>query len=96
MKLRVQHENGDIETINLIAPVALEYGEGSPLYRLTGGDGAEHFFTLDGFYDGYGRSVAGLNNEEAADYAEAMSDARTIERHAAPVRIEGEQDELEM
>lgn len=56
MKLRVQQEDGKIETIDIAQPVSSR--EGNHLNRLIGSDGTEYFFTKEGHYDGWGRGVA--------------------------------------
>jgi hypothetical protein len=54
MKIRVVHKDGRIETLTLGG--AVECREGHELDRLVASDG-EHFFTKDGYYDGWGRAV---------------------------------------
>jgi hypothetical protein len=63
MKLRVQHEDGKIETIDIAQPISSL--EGNHLNRLIGSDGTEYFFTKEGHYDGWGRGVAEANNPHA-------------------------------
>ena len=65
MKLRVQHEDGSIETITLGG--TLECREGCHLDRLQAPD-LEHFFTKDGYYDGWGRAT----NATPADAARLL------------------------
>lgn len=56
MKIRVQHEDGRIETLT-IKGEHLAVGEGHQLDRLRTSSGMEHFFTKDGYYDGWGGAV---------------------------------------
>lgn len=52
MKIRVQRRDGDIETIELLGDQMV--AEANPtLTRLTGAR-MEHYFTADGYYDGWG------------------------------------------
>jgi hypothetical protein len=53
MKLRVQHKDGTIETIRLGG--SINVSEGKTLDHLVDG-GVEHYFTKDGFYDGWSSS----------------------------------------
>ena len=55
MKIRVQQENGNIETIDVCDTAEVQVG--NQLDRLVT-QGAEHFFTKDGYYDGWGRGVS--------------------------------------
>jgi hypothetical protein len=55
MRLRVEHEDGRIETLTLDGDVRLQHGR--VLDRLVTEEGAEHFFTKEGYYDGWGRAV---------------------------------------
>ncbi len=56
MKLKVQHRNGATETITLVPPVALHLG--SHLNSLSDGSGMDHYFDLDGYYDGWGTATS--------------------------------------
>jgi hypothetical protein len=58
MKVRVQHRKGRIETLTLTGSVSVLYGE--RLNRLVDENGFEHFFTPDGYYDGWGVRPAKL------------------------------------
>ena len=55
MKIRVQQENGNIETIDVCDTAEVQVG--NQLDRLVT-HGAEHFFTKDGYYDGWGHGVS--------------------------------------
>jgi hypothetical protein len=54
MKLRVLHEDGSVEVLTL-STEEWRIVEGEHLNRITDANGVEHFFTHDGFYDGWGR-----------------------------------------
>lgn len=53
--LIVGHENGDLETLHLTLPVTMK--EGKFLNILSDANGYEHYFTKEGFYDGWGKMV---------------------------------------
>jgi len=62
MKIKVQHENGRTETINLTTP--LKITNGKELSAITC-DGTSYYFTSKGFYDGWsGSAPSGLNLQE--------------------------------
>lgn len=54
MRLRVQHEDGRSEVITLAGDWRVT--EGKHLNRITDQSGFDHFFTHDGYYDGWGAS----------------------------------------
>jgi len=56
MKLRVECEDGRIETINLDGSWRIV--EGWCLNRIRDDRGMDHFFTKDGYYDGCGSIVS--------------------------------------
>ena len=51
MKIRVQHRDGTIETLNLRG--VLHISEGQQLSHFSTEDGIAHYFTPDGYYDGW-------------------------------------------
>ncbi len=55
MKLRVQREDGSIETLELCGTWVFQ--EGKLLGRITREGGCEHFFTPEGYYDGWGSNL---------------------------------------
>jgi len=55
MKIKVQFEDGTIQTLTLKGNIKLL--EGEHLDLLACEDGTEHFFTKDGYYDGWGAEV---------------------------------------
>ena len=54
MKIKVIHEDGQVETLTLTG--GLLCVEGKHLHRIQAAD-REHFFTPDGHYDGWGRAL---------------------------------------
>jgi hypothetical protein len=61
VRLRVQHESGRTEILTLDGNWIIV--EGQRLDRIRSTTGFEHFFTKDGYYDGWG---SGLNEESGA------------------------------
>ena len=76
MKIRVQREDGSPEVINLGDSLAVR--EGRHLNRVISAGGCEHFFTHDGYYDGWGAAVQTTEVE-----ASAILDAMETKRSAA-------------
>jgi hypothetical protein len=77
MRLRVQHEDGKIEVLTLHGDWSLV--EGATLNRLRSTGGFEHFFTKDGYYDGWGAGL-GESAPHADQILNALEDKRRIER----------------
>lgn len=65
MQIRVQHERED---------------RNNALDRIVGSDGMEHFFTKNGYYDGWGRAVPSMRREEADHLIKIVELGRNIER----------------
>jgi hypothetical protein len=76
MKLRVQWESGMIEILTLVPPVSASLGK--VLNHLTDATGLEHWFTDEGFYDGWGKTTD-CSEEEADDLIERIEESREIE-----------------
>jgi hypothetical protein len=77
MKLRIQREDERIEIVTLTGDWRV--AEGKHLNRIIDQSGFEHFFTHDGYYDGWGGSVR--QPQEAADEVlESMEEKRQIEK----------------
>jgi hypothetical protein len=72
----VQHENGKIETLSLEGPFLVHIGKG--LDWLITSDGMEHFFTKEGYYDGWGCGVS-LDPEDAERQLRQIASKREIE-----------------
>ncbi len=77
MTLWVLHEDGNRELISLVPP--LSFIHGVKLDRLISGDGTEHWFTKDGYYDGWGRVMSGASPAESDALIEGMEATRHIE-----------------
>jgi hypothetical protein len=75
MKIRVQHEDGKIETLTIKG--RLEVSEGRELDRIRTENGAEHFFTKDGYYDGWGGSSS--DSQGAKEVIQEVKPRRDIE-----------------
>jgi len=55
VKLRVQHKDGRVETLDIAQSASIL--EGAELDRIVSSGGTEHFFTKDGYYDGWGKGI---------------------------------------
>ena len=77
MKLRVQHKDGHIETVDVTQPVAIL--EGIKLDRIVGSDGMQHFFTKDGYYDGWGTSVPPVRSDQGKKMIDPIESQRKKE-----------------
>jgi hypothetical protein len=62
VKLKVQHKDGRIETIEIAQPASVLKGVEQD--RIVGSDGTEHFFTKEGYYDGWGAGVPAVRGEQ--------------------------------
>jgi len=63
MKIRVEGRNGEKQTITLVPPIT-NFSDSERLSSFRCGDGTDHYFTSEGFYDGWGRAV-NMSMEEA-------------------------------
>lgn len=77
MKLRVQHKDGHIETLDVRQPVAIL--EGIELDRIVGSDGMQHFFTKDGYYDGWGTGVPPVRSDRGKKIIDTVESQRKKE-----------------
>jgi hypothetical protein len=77
MKLRVQHKDGRIETLDVTQPVAIL--EGIELDRIVGSDGMQHFFTKDGYYDGWGTGVPPVRSDQGKKIIDTVESQRKKE-----------------
>lgn len=55
MKIQVVYPNGQHATLEVQLPLRVSLGP--ELNAIVGADGVEHFFTVDGTYDGWARSI---------------------------------------
>lgn len=86
MKIRVQRRDECTEIITLVPPIEIQepfYEVPEGVSRLTHfhcGDGTDHFFTQDGYYDGWGRGIPeGVAEEEAIEIIKKVEESREIE-----------------
>jgi hypothetical protein len=77
VRLKVIHQNGEIETLSL-RDGAWTIVQGEFLDRLWDGS-VEHFFTKDGYYDGWGGAV-NATPAEAVEIIETMDERRDVAR----------------
>ena len=82
MLLYVLHETGRREILTLVAPVTVI--EGKRLDRLAGADGIEHFFTKDGYYDGWGRLMSDVPAAGVDALIDQIDGARYIDGSNRP------------
>ena len=75
MKIRVQHEDGRIETVTLKGKLLVS--EGRELDRIRAEGGMEYFFTKDGYYDGWGGGIS--DPQRAKEIVEEIEARRDIE-----------------
>jgi hypothetical protein len=73
MKIRVQQRDGSMETISVVGPLTVH--EGDSLSRFQSAEGMDHFFTADGFYDGWGRGCS-ATPEEASELIQRIEAER--------------------
>jgi hypothetical protein len=63
MNIRVQRRNGEMLTINVASPLEITNDTGrpddrkQPFTHLHSANGMDHYFTQDGYYDGWGASL---------------------------------------
>lgn len=77
MKIRVQRNNDSVETLSLKG--TWQVIEGKHQNRISDESGVDHFFTHDGYYDGWGGAVC-CDEQTAADTLQAMEQKRQVER----------------
>lgn len=77
MKIRVQREDGQIETLELCGTWV--FRDGKLLGRLAHESGSEHFFTPEGYYDGWGSCVVPTGAERAPLVINAIEAKRQVE-----------------
>ena len=78
MKIRVQHEDTLIETLTLVPPVECKHG--IHMDRLISAEGMEHWFTAEGYYDGWGTSTTkGMNDSEVNERVDQIEAEREVD-----------------
>lgn len=80
MKLIVTRRDGQQETLSITLPAITERHDESPLWSILCADGMQHYFTIDGHYDGWGMDTEGQNLSwvEAATIIKSIEEARLI------------------
>ena len=74
MILRVQHKDGTIELLNLSGEWIVV--DGTHMNRIRGPQGFEHFFTFEGYYDGWGGAIQPTDPSTADAIIEAIESKR--------------------
>jgi len=87
MRIKVQHENGATETLDLEGPLTVI--KGHRLDRIRDSHGFEHFFTKDGFYDGWGARLPKPNRLAADRILDALEEKRSVEVQGAALLQRG-------
>ena len=77
MKLRVQREDGRIETLELCGTWVFQ--DGKVLGRITHESGYEHFFTPEGYYDGWGSCLVPAGTENTPLVITAVEAKRELD-----------------
>lgn len=77
MKLRVQREDGRIEILTLMAPLTATVG--AHQNAITDASGMDYWFTLEGYYDGWGRPMPGVPEDEMDILIKEVERHRVIE-----------------
>lgn len=78
MKIRVLRKNGEVETIILRGRLEIVDGEYMNRITVVSGLRFDHYFTHDGFYDGWGGAVS-CNEETALESIQIMERKRKTE-----------------
>lgn len=68
MKFRVQQEDGSIEVLTIVPPATIAFG--SAMHKIVSACGLEHWFTSDGYYDGWGQYIGDIPMGELVDRVE--------------------------
>jgi hypothetical protein len=81
MRLIVIRRDGQREIVRLALPASIMRHPNSPLWLISSADGLDHYFTLEGYYDGWGMNVEGqdLSVDEAMMVIEAVETERAIQ-----------------
>lgn len=78
MKIRVEHKDGKRETLTLVPPIA-KVTLGNQLNWLQDATGMDHYFDLDGYYDGWGMGVSSMPEHQVGEVIEGVEMSREIE-----------------
>jgi len=85
MKIRVQHDDGRIETLT-VKGESIDVREGQQLDRLQTASGMEHFFTKEGYYDGWGGAVE-ESPQRAHEIIKEVGARREVDGNGRPANI---------
>ncbi len=77
MKIKVKREDGAIEVLEFIGPLVVH--EGEHLNYVYSNDGLEHYFTHEGFYDGWGTGCRGKTDQAVDKMVDDIEAMRRIE-----------------
>lgn len=78
MKVQVVRVDGSVEAIELVGRIIVKEPEGGLGMISLESTGADHYFTKDGQYDGWGLAVSGLDESEATSVADAIERNRQV------------------
>lgn len=80
MKIKVKQEGGEIEVLEFVGPLAVH--EGEHLNSIRSNDGLVHYFTHEGYYDGWGtgcRRLLGKTGQDVDKMTDDIEAMRQIE-----------------
>lgn len=80
MKIKVKHEGGEVEVLELVSPLVVR--EGKHLNSIRSNDGLDHYFTHEGYYDGWGtgcRRLLGETDQAVDKMVDDIESMRQIE-----------------
>ena len=75
MKVKVLHKNGSVETLTFSKNMTYVEG-GLDLQSIIQSPDLDHYFTPDGYYDGWGRGVG--RSDDAGKIRESVESARDV------------------
>ena len=77
MQIRVQHEDNRMEVLTLVPPTSVDQGKNMTVIR--DASGMEHWFTEEGYYDGWDINTPGASSEDMDRIIERVEGSRVIE-----------------
>ena len=80
MKIQVVHRDGVLETLDVKGPLQIVDGR-EHMNHFTDASGTDHYFNLDGTYDGWGRGCVEATSEEARWLVEDIESRRVRAPH---------------
>lgn len=83
MDLIVIRRDGRRETIAISPDSVVRQNDGSELWSIRCLDGVDHYFTLDGYYDGWGLNVIDhdLSIKEAEEIIKSIEGAQRLKEY---------------